>query len=113
MRTILHLCADTGSDTKPYQDDPRYRVIRVGKDVGVENFHWTGGPVQGVIANPVCLEFSRARQGGKARDPAAGMAMVKECQRIIREVAPKWWGIENPAMGLLRNYLGKHEEPRE
>lgn len=37
MKTILQLCADTGSDTKPFKDNG-YEVILVGKDIGVENF---------------------------------------------------------------------------
>ena len=37
-RTILHLCADTGSDSWPYQQDPAYDVIRIGSDIGVENY---------------------------------------------------------------------------
>ena len=38
-KVILHLCADTGSDSWPYQKDPDYEVILVGKDIGVENYH--------------------------------------------------------------------------
>src|SRR5699024_8502797 len=40
-------------------------------------------------------------------DPERGMFLVRECQRVIREANPKWWAIENPATGTLRNYLGK------
>jgi hypothetical protein len=105
-KLILQLCADTGSDTKPYQDDPNYEVILVGSDIGVENYHPPKN-VHGIIANPVCLEFSRARLGGKARDPEKGMEMVKECMRIIEEAKPEWWVIENPATGKLRDFLGK------
>jgi len=36
-KVILHLCADTGSDTKPYVD-AGYKVVRIGKEIGVENF---------------------------------------------------------------------------
>ena len=64
-KIILHLCADTGSDTKPYQDDPSYDVRLIGSDIGVENYHVTE-PIYGIVANPVCLEFSTAfppRQG--------------------------------------------------
>lgn len=107
-KIILHLCADTGSDTKPYQDDPDYEVILVGKAIGVENYHPPKN-VYGIIANPVCLEFSTARSNGKARNPDAGMAIVKECQRIIAEANPTFWVIENPARGRLKDYLG---EPR-
>ena len=105
MKTILHLCADIGSDTKPYRD-AGYNVILVGKDIGVENYH-PPKDVYGVIANPVCTEFSTARSTGKARNPEEGMKMVKECQRIISECDPTFWVIENPATGELKNYLGK------
>lgn len=105
MKTILHLCADTGSDSKPYKD-AGYNVILVGSDIGVENF--TPPPnVYGIIANPVCTEFSTARADGKARNPEEGMFLVRECQRIIAEAQPVFWVIENPARGVLKNYLGK------
>lgn len=105
MKTILQLCADTGSDTKPY-GDAGYEVILVGKDIGVENYH-PDRPIHGIIANPVCLEFSTARSSGKARNPEEGMFLVRECQRIIEEAKPEWWVIENPAKGVLKEYLGK------
>ena len=34
------------------------------------------------------------------------MEMVRECQRIIKECDPVFWVIENPATGVLREYLG-------
>lgn len=106
-KIILHLCADTGSDSFPYSQDPEYEVIRIGSDIGVENYHPPKG-VYGVFANPPCTEFSRARTGGKPRLGEDGMRLVKECQRIIEECGElKFWVIENPATGALRNYLGK------
>lgn len=104
MKIILQLCADTGSDTMPYRV-PGYKVILIGKDIGVENYHPPKG-VHGIIANPVCLEFSTARSSGKARNPKEGMVLVRECQRIIKEANPKWWVIENPAKGVLKQFLG-------
>lgn len=105
-KIILHLCADTGSDTQPYREN-NYEVICIGKDIGVENFNPPKN-VYGIIANPVCLEFSTARSNGRARNPEEGLKLVKECQRIIREAGDvKFWVIENPATGELRNYLGK------
>ncbi len=105
-KIILHLCADTGSDTKPYKDNG-YEVILVGKEIGVENYHPPKN-VYGVIANPVCLEFSTARSNGKARNPDEGFKMVEECQRIISECENlKFWVIENPGKGELKKYLGK------
>jgi hypothetical protein len=105
QKTILHLCADTGSDTKPYRD-AGYNVVLVGSEIGVENFHPPKN-VHGIIANPVCLEFSTARSNGKARDPEKGMGIVNHCMRIINEASPAWWVIENPARGVLRNFLGQ------
>ncbi len=104
MKTILHLCADTGSDTKPYRD-AGYNVILVGSDIGVENYH-PPKDVYGIIANPVCTEFSIARSGGKARLGEYGLRLVKECQRIIAECDPVFWVIENPATGKLKDFLG-------
>lgn len=111
-QTILHLCADTGSDTMPYQNDPRYNVLKVGASIGVENFNIPDDvEVVGVIANPVCLEFSTARSSGKARNPDAGMFLVNQCLRIIDEAKARghlrWWVIENPARGVLHKYLGQ------
>lgn len=105
-KIILHLCADTGSDSYPYSQDPDYEVIRVGSDIGVENYHPPQG-VYGIFANPVCTEFSTARKGGLARDTEVGMFLVNECMRIIKECNPVFWVIENPARGALKNHLGK------
>lgn len=109
-KIILQLCADTGSDTRSYTFDDEYKVILIGSNVGVENYH-VSEDIYGIVANPPCLEFSRARTGGKARNPEEGMFLVKECQRIIEEAKArgmlKFWVIENPATGALRNYLGK------
>lgn len=105
-KIILHLCADTGSDSRPYQlYGTPYEVILVGKDIGVENYHPPKN-IYGIFANPVCTEFSTARSSGKARNPEKGMKIVKECQRIIAECNPHFWVIENPATGRLKDYLG-------
>lgn len=105
-KVILHLCADTGSDSKPYKDNG-FEVILVGKSIGVENYHPPKG-VYGIFANPVCTEFSTARSNGKARNPEKGMEIVKECQRIIKEAGDvNFWVIENPATGRLKDYLGE------
>jgi hypothetical protein len=108
MKTILHLCADTGSDSWPYRQDPDYEVITIGKSIGVENYR-PDRPIHGVFANPVCTEFSIARDG-KPRDAAGeGMRLVRECLRIISACRKglSFWVIENPATGTLKEFLGK------
>ena len=104
-KIILQLCADTGSDTKPYQDDPNYEVILIGSKIGVENYHPPKN-VNGIIANPPCTNFSSVRTTAKTpSDEKEGMRLVIECQRIIKEANPQWWAIENPATGKLKKYL--------
>lgn len=109
-KIILHLCADTGSDSRFYQMSDEYEVIKVGAVIGVENFT-SPANVYGIIANPVCLEFSTARSTGKARNPESGMEIVNECLRIIDEAKAfgnlKFWVIENPAKGRLKDFLGE------
>lgn len=115
-KIILHLCADLGTDSKPYKD-AGYDVRLVGSDIGVENYHPPEN-VYGVIANPVCTDFSIARTSAKdPRNMERGMFLVKECLRVIWEcqyymVAKhvphtlKFWAIENPGTGYLKHYLG-------
>jgi len=105
-KTILHLCADIGSDSAIYADNG-YKVILVGKDIGVENYT-PPVDVYGIFANPVCTEFSIAGTGfDKRGDTDKGMFLVKHCQRIINLCKPKFWVIENPATGRLKEFLGK------
>jgi len=100
------LCADTGSDSKPYAD-AGYDVRLVGSDIGVENYNPPEN-VYGIFSNPVCTHFSFARQKHrKEGDELKGLWMVKECQRIIQKASPQFWVIENPATGKLKQFLGK------
>jgi len=104
-KIVLHLCADIGSDSKPYQD-AGYDVRLIGKDIGVENYVPPDN-VYGVIANPVCTEFSIARGFHKRLDTAKGLVMVRHCLRIIETCKPVFWALENPASGRLKEFLGR------
>lgn len=115
-KTILHLCADVGSDSKPYKDNG-YDVRCIGKSIGVENYH-PPESVYAVIANPPCTHFSIARTRARTpRDLKEGMMLVIECLRIIwecqykikqneRHCPLKFWVLENPATGMLKYFLG-------
>ncbi len=107
-KIILHLCADLGSDSKFYQDDPNYEVIMVGEKIGVENYEPPEN-VHGIIANPVCTEFSTAKDFNHVGDLEKGMELVNHCKRIIDQCRStlKWWVIENPANGRLKEIIGK------
>lgn len=106
QKIILHLCADIGSDSKPYNEDSDYKVILIGKEIGVENYTPPVN-VHGIIANPVCTEFSTAKGFHKKNDIDKGMILVNHCLRIIEEARPVWWKLENPANGKLKERLGK------
>jgi len=104
-KIILHLCADVGSDTKPYADSLEYEVIYIGKEIGVENYQPPKN-IYGIIANPPCTEFSTVRTGGKARENDEGVFVLNHCLRIIKECNPVFWVIENPATGSMKKILG-------
>jgi len=108
QKVILHLCADIGSDSHYYQLDPAYKVLLIGKKKGVENYTPPDN-VHGVIANPVCTEFSFAKYANNLGqgDHTKGMELVTHCLRIVKECNPKWWVLENPATGRLKDFLGK------
>lgn len=105
-KVILHLCADIGSDSIFYQLSDEYEVIKIGKEIGVENYTPPDN-VYGVIANPVCTEFSTVTGFDKVGDLEKGMILVNHCLRIIKECKPFFWVIENPANGRLKEFLGK------
>lgn len=103
-KVILHLCADIGSDSKPYSN-AGYDVRLIGKEIGVENYNPPEN-VYGVIANPVCTEFSVLQGFHKTGNTKKGMFLVNHCLRIIRQCNPVFHVIENPASGRLRESLG-------
>ena len=105
-KLILHLCADLGSDSRYYQLDNNYEVVLVGEKIGVENYTPPEN-VHGIIANPVCTEFSTANGFHKENDYQKGMVLVNHCLRIIEQAKPVWWILENPANGKLKDFLGK------
>src|SRR3990167_2570730 len=116
QKIILHLCAKEGSDTLPYRE-AGYDVRIIGEDIGVENYNPPEN-VYGIIANPPCTMFSIARTKAKTpRDLREGMRLVEECLRIIwecqykiigtqRKSPLKFWALENPGTGMLKNFLG-------
>jgi len=108
-KIILHLCADIGSDSRFYQLDDNYEVIKIGIEIGVENYTPPKN-VYGVIANPVCTEFSNIQgRNNEEKDYEKGMFLVNHCKRIIKECGYglRFWVIENPAKGDLHKFIGK------
>lgn len=109
-KIILHLCADIGSDSLFYDLDDDYEVIKIGQKIGVENY-MPPDNVYGIIANPPCTEFSTAGGFDIVKDIEKGMFLVEHCIRIIQlcQLSPmlKFWYIENPFNGRLKENIGK------
>jgi hypothetical protein len=60
----------------------------IGEEIGVENYNPPPN-VWGIIANPVCTEFSTAYGFHKENDLEKGMFLVNNCLRIIDPALPK------------------------
>ncbi len=58
----------------------------------VRNFRPARGMANGIIAGSPCQDFSRARRSSPT---GYGVAMLAEFSRIVREVQPAWWLLEN------------------
>jgi len=108
MKTILHLCADTGSDSEPYQK-AGYNVILVTKDMDVRTYV-PPKDVYGIIANPPCthLAGSGARWWAEKGEQALleALSICDACLRIVWLCNPHFWMLENP-VGRLTRYYGK------
>jgi hypothetical protein len=105
-RTILDLCAGSGAWSAPYEA-AGYDVLRVSlPELDVRTFRPPARHIWGVLAAPPCDQFSLARNGQpKPRDFLRGIECVNACMRIIFQVRPRWWALENP-VGLLSKWLG-------
>lgn len=99
MPTILDLCGGTGAWSRPYAE-AGYEVVLVTLPTDVRTWSWSGGPVQGVLAAPPCTEFAVSGARWWAGKPPELLIEAKEvaraCLRIIDEVQPVWWALENP-----------------
>ncbi len=113
QKIILHLCSKHGSDSRYYDLDPAYKVIKIGIEIGVENFSPSPNmKVYGIIMNPVCTKFSMVSGVPRTKeDLDEGMFLVNECMRIKDECEAlgglKFWLMENPGAGMLHKRIGK------
>lgn len=72
-------------------------------------------PFDLVLASPPCQAFSVAALQHHHKDHipdqhvSEALGLVATTLRLIAEVRPRWWVLENPR-GMLRTYLGKPKE---
>lgn len=75
----------------------------------IEHWRWDGGPVDLLWASPPCLEFARKDKKCWYPDaPDPSCALVAAVLRIVMEVSPRWWLLENVrgAKPYLEGVLG-------
>lgn len=124
-KIVLDLCGGTGSWSRPYKEAgydvrnitlPEYDVrklfiangrgffppiLRDKTDLEYQ-FYFNVKDIYGILAAPPCTMFSLARTTAKKpRDLNEGLEIVGHCMRIIWDIKPKFWALEN-----LKVYLG-------
>lgn len=109
MQHILSLFDATGVWSQPYAD-AGYRVTRVDLSLGVDILETSAKdftPVHGILAAPPCTDFS----GSGARwwqykdadgRTAESVRLLEHTMRLIHDLAPAWWVLENPVGRLER-----------
>ena len=127
-KIILDLCGGSGAWSKDYEEagyivinvtSPFYDVLEtvifanyiIFRGGNKENLMVLIKDVHGILAAPVCTQFSLARTRAKTpRNLRDGMKLVIACLNIIWECRYEhklaFWCLENP-MGILRQFLGK------
>jgi hypothetical protein len=118
-KIILDLCGGTGSWARPYREASYdVRTITIPAQ-DVRNYN-PPKEVYGILAATPCTQFSFARTNAKKlRDFKDAMSIVEACLKIIWQVQYnpvsnnakytrlKFWALENPYFGLLKNFIGK------
>ena len=119
-KIILHLCADIGTDSKPYLD-AGYTVIRIGEKEDVRKcIPNLPKEVYGIIANPPCTMFSFCRLGASTpRDLVTAVAILDACIKVIqfyqygiknhaqKKPPLKFWVLENPYKAMTKWFIGE------
>lgn len=128
-KIILDLCGGTGAWSKPYQNNPEYKVyVMTLPDIDVCDtrtfpseiaYAIQEGKIYGILSAPPCTMFSIARNDTTAKEPRdleKGMQTIQACLNIIwwsqykkyrAGQGLKFWALENPASGYLKKFLGK------
>jgi hypothetical protein len=110
MPMMLELFAGTGS-VGNVAKGLGYDVISLDRDMGAEiqidimKWDYTDLPIglfDVIWASPPCTEYSRAKSIG-IRDIAGSNKVFKRTIEIIEYFSPKYWIIENPQTGLLKD----------
>lgn len=86
--------------------DPKFETDIIAD---IRDFKWNGGPVDFLWASPPCTEFSRESMPWCRTGNEPSMDLLAATVRVISEVNPIWWAIENVrgAIKYFTRVLGK------
>jgi hypothetical protein len=130
-KMMLDLCAGFGGQSEAFLR-AGWDVLRIDNNpllsevpnvviMNIEDakpFNLCGHPIDYVHASPPCYEFSTAYDAPRSKayregvtDYQPDLTLVKECMRIIRDLKPRYWSLENVrgSIKYLKPILG---EPR-
>jgi hypothetical protein len=97
-KSFTKVCTSMGWDCTTVDVNPRYEPDILAD---VRALHFTEGEFDVIWASPPCEHYSIAKTRGE-RNLALYDSIAQACLRIIDEVKPLVWIVENP-MGLLRH----------
>jgi hypothetical protein len=97
-KSFTKVCTSMGWDCTTVDVNPRYEPDILAD---VRALHFTEGEFDVIWASPPCEHYSIAKTRGERNLPHYD-SIVLACLRIIDEVKPLVWIVENP-MGLLRH----------
>lgn len=89
---------DAGFRVIGIDNDPSFANVYPGEFVMDDVASMSGSDFRGarvVVASPPCTRFTSLAALSKHRDPEEGMKLVRDSVRIIQEVNPRFWAIEN------------------
>lgn len=117
-RVIYDLCGGSGNWSEPYRSKG-YPVVTVTLPEHDVRLYAPppGARAWGVLCAPPCESFSLAHptpmeerlEDGRLLE---GMSVVNGCLRLVHQLQPRWWALENPH-GHLSKWLGPAQDTFE
>lgn len=99
---MIDLCSGLGGASRAMRErgwsvlsvdiEPRFEPDVIAD---VRQWEYTGPRPDLIWASPPCIEFARESMPWSRTGATPDMSIVRACYRIIQDVRPQWWVIEN------------------
>lgn len=105
---MIDLCSGLGGASQAMRERG-WHVLSVEIDPGFEpdviadvrQWQYDGPRPDLIWASPPCIEFARESMPWSRTGKRPDMSIVRACYRIIQDVRPRWWIIENVRGAVL------------